>query len=206
MRLLLIFPLLIMSLPGLARPENEKLPPVDFTQDTLSLPPAYFPELPETIRAWLEVRNYRIPQMNPAELDYPLQGKHNVVNGDFDGSGKEEDWAMIIFRTDTLKTYVFYESDTTEYEQLNIDGIPNTIKIPDWMESYGSFNLHLRKVDRQALNNTPRQQFMEISTNELHKLQPFTHDGLIIDQGGDMAPYPFTRYYHDGTWVLFKFY
>ncbi len=207
MRTLLIALLLaVCSLPGLAQQSvTKKLPPIVFTQDTLALPPAYFPEMPGNVRTWLEVRHYRIPQMNPAESDVPIEGKHNVICGNFDGTGAD-DWAAIVFRTDTLKAFVFFDSDTTRIEQLNIDDIGTTIEIPDWMKSYGSFNILLEMIDQKNLNETPLTHFEKISEKSLAELMPFSHDALIISQSGDMAPFPATRYYHDRKWILFECY
>lgn len=206
-----IIPVLLLALcclPGLARQDTPAgLPTVDFSQDTLSLPPAYFPELPQPLAAWLEQRSYRIPQMNPAESDIPIEGINNVISGNFDGTGKD-DWAAIVFRSDTIKAFVFFNSDTTRIEQINIiekskfEDEMKTMKIHSW---YHSFHLLLYKRDKELLINKTRPPLDHLSGDTLSILLPWTHDAFIVDRISDMAPPGTVRYYKDNKWFYIDF-
>ena len=177
----------------------------DFNQDTLSLPPEYFPKLPPELHIWLENNQYRIPQVTPRMSEIPFVGPHNVINGNFDGTG-EEDWAAIVFRADTVKAFVFFDTDTTQIEQFNVieesaavKGI-KTFKIGYW---YSNFHLFLKRIDKATLIENWQMPSDPDSGDTLDFLLPWTHDALIIYRLEDMAPPGPVRYYHEKKWYFF---
>jgi hypothetical protein len=211
MRMTLIALLLaVCCLPGLAQQETKKLPTVDFTQDTLSLPPAYFPELPTQLRAWLEQRSYRIPQVHDLYIEQFTEGfqkhdRYNVVAGNFDGQG-EQDWVFATFRDDTLKAFACWNADTSSTEQLDIHEFD---RYQDGYTSIGyngisalSFVATLTLVQSDWLNEDISSNLNNIYGDSTELPTVFKHDGLIVASGGDMWV-GFIRYFINGQWIRF---
>ncbi len=223
--------LAVCCLPGLAGQRiPDGLPPVDFDQDTLSLPPAYFPELPPQLATWLEERSYRIPQVHDKYIEwctegYQRLGRYNVVIGDFDGHDGQ-DWVVATFRDDTLKVFTCWNADTSSIEQLEISEFNmypggNTIHAnldgemyPVGYGSFGyagstrnpilSFEIVTALVRCEWLNeDLTSGYFFNIHGDSTELPTVFHHDGLVLESGGDMFDGRFVRYYDKGRWIRF---
>ncbi|MBT4485421.1 MAG: hypothetical protein HOC71_17280 [Candidatus Latescibacteria bacterium] len=207
--------LAVCCLPGLAGQETKKLPPVDFTQDTLSLPPAYFPELPPQLRAWLEQREYRIPQVHDLRIALFEDGcfnkldKYNVAAGDFNGAG-DQDWVFVTFRDDTLRAFICWDLNVDSIEQLDISeffpdkGGYSKRSFRD--EDFISFYIVLAKINKEWLNKSSVYGIKKIYGDDRELPSPFSHDGFVFQSSGDMWDGGFVRYHQKGEWYRFYHY
>ncbi len=205
---------------------SSSLPPIDFTQDTLSLPPVYFPELPPELRAWLEEREYRIPQVHDLYIEQFTEGfqkrdRYNVVAGNFDGQG-EQDWVFATFRDDTLKAFICWNADVNSIEQLDIsefDRYPGGLtisslesdKYPIGYTSIGyrgtnvlSFEIVLAIVRRDWLNEDVSSNLQKIYGDSTALPTVFNHDGFVVNSDRDLWDGGFVRYYDKGRWLRFR--
>jgi hypothetical protein len=199
----------------------EGLPPVDWDQDTLSLPPAYFPEMPEQLCAWLEVREYRIPQVHDMLLDeFQSHSKYNMLPGNLDGVDGQ-DWIFITFKNDTSKAYICWNSDTSKIEQLEIsefDRYPGgynkkskeSEKYPIGYKGFGisgkqylSFEIISSLVRSEWLNEDILSNIRNIYGDSTSLPKYFSHDGIIFATCRDRWNGGFIRYFYNGKWLRF---
>ncbi len=199
---------------------------LDTNRDTLSLPPAYFPELPPQLAAWLEQRKYRIPQVHDIYMEqftggFQKHDRYNVIHGNFDGQD-ERDWVVATFRDDTTKAFICWNADTSSIEQLDIsefDGYPDFSSrrnkdFAPYPLGYGgvgfggrhiiSFEIIAAKVRREWLKeDLSPDTYHNIYGDSTELPTVFYHDGLVLDSGGDMWDGGFVRYFYNGRWIRF---
>lgn len=214
MRIFTLFLFLVLCALSPARAEMrtivEGLPPVDWDQDTLSLPPAYFPEMPEQLRAWLEAREYRIPQVHDSFIDTFGEGvllkhrKYNIISGNFDETNGQ-DWVVVTIDFNELKAFICWKSDTCDIQQLDIsefDSYPKGYRLfysqENNIRSYVSI---LACVRKEWLNSESSSIIENIHGDNTELPLSFSHDGFVLESGGDMWNSAYIRYFVNGKWL-----
>ena len=144
--------------------------------------PAAFPELPKNIRADLERRHCKIPQL------FQEKKKVNVIHGQFSRPG-QMDWAVICQAGKTMSILIFWNGSEINPARFASSNIDATTEFTDDGATGNIWNI-----------STAGKREIMASYKRFGGPKPplVDHDGLVSGFAGKASS---ISYFHNGKWI-----